>query len=86
MNSKVFKTVWLSYTVHSWRVEILESLPETVSILGCVTAGFTHFFFRDPSLRDIPALHLNVIHLLFEGRCLPTLKSAKVDSHNPVSL
>ena len=34
----------------------------------------THFF---RSMRDIPALKLNDVHLLFEGKRLPSLKSNK---------
>ena len=35
----------------------------------------THFFFRP--MRDIPALKLNDVHLLFEGKRLPSLKPDK---------
>ena len=53
-----------------------------VSILGRAIAGFslffsetTHFFFRP--MCDIPALKLNDVNLLFEGKRLPSLKSDK---------
>ena len=35
-------------------------------------------------MRDIPTLNFNVVHLRFEEQRLPSLKSEKVDSHNPV--
>ena len=49
-----------------------------------------HTFFSEIThvfrpMCDIPALNLNVVHLLFEGQCLPSLKSKKVDTHIPVS-
>ena len=52
----------------------------SVSILGCAIAGFTHFFLRlcIPFFRprhDIPALKLNDVDLLFEGKRLPSIKS-----------
>ena len=61
---------------------MLEKLEmRTVSILGFAIAGFTHFF-RDQTflrpMRDIPALDLNVLHLLFEGQHLPSLYSKKL--------
>ena len=45
----------------------------TVSILGRAIAGFMHFFQRS----RIPPLKLNNAHLLFEGKCLPSLKPNK---------
>ena len=45
-----------------------------VSILG---RGIAHFFFFFRRMRDIPALKLNDIHLLFERKRLPSLKSDK---------
>ena len=58
-----------------------------VSILGRAVAGFTHFlffseithffFFFSRPMRDIPASKLNHVHLLFEGKRLPSLKSNK---------
>ena len=53
-----------------------------VSILGRAIAGFTHFFQRSHifffrPVRDIPALKLNDVQVLFEGKRLPSLKSDK---------
>ena len=53
-----------------------------VSILGCAIAMFTHFFQRSRNffyrpMCDIPTLKLNDVHLLFEEKRLPSLKSDK---------
>ena len=57
------------------------TIPYSVSILGHAIAGFTHFFQRSHiffrPMRDIPTLKLNGVLLLFEGQCLPSLKSEK---------
>ena len=53
-----------------------------VSILGRAIAILTHFFseitlFFSRPIRHIPALKLNDVNLLFEGKRLPSLKSDK---------
>ena len=55
-----------------------------MSILGRAIAILTHFFQRSRifffffrPMRDLPALKLNDVHLLFEGKRLPSLKSDK---------
>ena len=54
-----------------------------VSILGRAIAIFTHFFFRQ--MRDIPALKLNDVHLLFEGKRYLLYNPTKVYSRNSAS-
>ena len=58
---------------------ILLTLEAAVSILGRMIEGFTHFFQRlhifFRPMCDIPALKLNDVNLLLEGKRLPSLKS-----------
>ena len=62
-----------------------------LSTLGRAIAILTHFFQRSRiffffrPMRHLPALKLNDVHLLFEGKRLPSLKSDKNYSRNSVS-
>ena len=47
-----------------------------------LVSGFTHFFQRSQNfffrpMLDIPTVKLNDVHLLFAGKCLPSLKFDK---------
>ena len=76
----LMNNVLLAKVIHGSNLALANS-QNAVSIPRCAIVGFTHIFqgsyiFFRP-MRDIPVLKLNDDHLLFEGQCLPSLKSKK---------